>query len=390
MAIQDAAAAAQEYMGSRNIDGWLLYDYRGMNPMFWETVGPIPNVTRPCWLWIPASGRPFLLTAYVDQGRFAGLGLDTAIYSGRADMVSQLRELIGGLERIAMEYSPDGQLPRVSRVDAGTLDLVRSMGVQVVSSANTAQYAAQRWTPSQLASHEKAARMLSAIVLQAFEYIGDRLASGVTEFDAAEFIRARFEEERLVVTDGPVVAVNEHSADPHFDPTPDSAVAIRPGDWTLIDLWSRLPGPDSMFADITWVAFAGGSVPENQQRVFDVVTGARDAALVEMENAFSEGRTLQGWQVDETARKFIEAAGFGQYFSHRLGHSLGREVHGNAVNLDSWETRDTREIIPGLAVTIEPGIYLPDFGVRSEIDVYVAEDGPRVTTSVQREVVLIA
>ena len=225
--------------------------------------------------------------------------------------------------------------------------------------------------------------------MQAFGYVGERLQSGVTELDVAEFIRGRFTEENLVVTDGPIVAVNEHSSDPHFDPTPSSAAAIRRGDWLLIDLWSRLPGPDSMFADITWTAFIGPAAPERCQSVFDAVVGARDAALDKIEAAFRERRTLQGWQVDRVARDYIETAGFGGYFSHRLGHSLGREVHGNAVNLDGWETRDTREVIPGIALTIEPGIYLPDFGVRSEIDVYIDEGGPRVTTSMQREVVLI-
>ena len=288
-----------------------------------------------------------------------------------------------------MEYSPAAELPRISRVDAGTVELVRSLGVDVVSSADTVQYAAQRWTAGQLASHETAADALGVIVRQAFDHIGSNLARGITELEVAEFISTRFVEEGLEVTDGPVVAVNEHSSDPHFEPTPDSTSAIRQGDWVLIDLWSRLPGPDSMFADITWTAFVGDEVPERHQSVFDAVVGARDLALAEMENAFREGRTLQGWQLDRASRDYIEAAGFGGYFNHRLGHSLGREVHGNAVNLDSLETRDTREVVPGIAVTIEPGIYLPDFGVRSEIDVYIEEHGPRVTTPVQREVALI-
>ena len=390
MSIAGVVAAARSHLSSRGVGGWLLYDYRGMNPIFWETVGPVSNVTRPCWLWIPAEGEARLLVAYVDQGRFGHLGLATTLYSGREDMVSRLGALIGGAGRVAMEYSPTGELPRISRVDAGTVELVRSLGVDVVSSADTVQYAAQRWTGSQLASHEAAADALGLIVRQAFDHIGGNLAGGVTEHDVAEFIRARFVEEGLVVTDGPVVAVNEHSSDPHFEPTPASAATIRRGDWVLIDLWSRFSGADSMFADITWTAFVGDHVPERHQAVFDAVTGARDLAVGEIEAAFREGRTMQGWQADRAARDFIEAAGFGGYFSHRLGHSLGREVHGNAVNLDGWETRDTREIMPGIAVTIEPGVYLPEeFGVRSEIDVYIADEGPRVTTEVQREVVLI-
>ncbi len=389
MSLDEVFEAARTHMSGRGIDGWLLYDYRGLNPIFWEAVGPVPHVTRPCWLWIPAEGEPRLLVAYVDQGRFGRLGIATTLYSGREQMLSGLETLIGGAARVAMEYSPMAELPRNSRVDAGTVELVRGLGVDVVSSADTVQYAAQRWTPDQLASHQAAADALGVIVRQAFDHIGDNLGRGITELEVADFINARFTEEGLVVTDGPVVAVNEHSSDPHFEPTPELTSVIRQGDWVLIDLWSRLPGPDSMFADITWTAFVGNTVPERHQRVFDAVTGARDLALGEIESAFREGRALQGWELDGAARDFIEDAGYQGYFNHRLGHSLGREVHGNAVNLDSLETRDTRELMPGIAVTIEPGIYLPDFGVRSEIDVYIDDDGPRATTAVQRDVVLI-
>ena len=389
MSLHEVFEAARTHMSGRRIDGWLLYDYRGVNPIFWETVGPVPHVTRPCWLWIPTEGEPRLLVAYVDQGRFGHLGVATTLYSGREQMLSGLEALIGGAARVAMEYSPAAELPRISRVDAGTVEMVRGLGVDVVSSADTVQYAAQRWSEEQLASHETAADALGAIVSQAFDHIGRNVAGGITEFEVAEFINTRFTEEGLVVTDGPVVAVNEHSSDPHFEPTPEATSVIRQGDWVLIDLWSRLPGPDSMFADITWTAFIGDTVPGRHQRVFDAVIGARDRALGEIETAFREGRDLQGWELDMVARDHIEGAGFGGFFNHRLGHSLGREVHGNAVNLDSLETRDTRELMPGIAVTIEPGIYLPDFGVRSEIDVYIDEDGPRATTAVQREVVLI-
>ena len=389
MSLDEVFAAARAHLSSRGIDGWLLYDYRGLNPIFWETVGPVSNVTRPCWLWIPAEGEPRLLVAYVDQGRFTHLSVETTLYSGREQMLSGLQALLDGAARVAMEYSTAAELPRISRVDAGTVELVRGLGVDVVSSADTVQYAAQRWTADQLASHQAAADALGVIVRQAFDHIGDNIARGITELEVAEFISTRFTEEGLVVTDGPVVAVNEHSSDPHFEPTPEATSVIRQGDWVLIDLWSRLPGPDSMFADITWTAFVGEAVPERHRRVFDAVIGARDLALGEIESAFREGRPLQGWELDRAARDFIEEAGFGGYFNHRLGHSLGREVHGNAVNLDSLETRDTRELTPGIAVTIEPGIYLPDFGVRSEIDVYIDEDGPKVTTPIQREAVLI-
>ncbi|MDA1227469.1 MAG: M24 family metallopeptidase [Chloroflexi bacterium] len=390
MSVQTVIAQAQEYMADHDLSGWLLYDYRGMNPIFWDTVGPIANVTRPCWLWIPASGTSQLLVAYVDQGRFVHLGLDTMLFAGREDMTVKLTGMLSGGLRIAMEYSPNGLLPRVSKVDAGTLEFVRGLGVEVVSSADLLQYATQRWDDTQLQSHQVAADKLSAIVMEAFKRIGDTLESGPTEHDIAQFIRDRFVEEGLEVTDGPVVAANAHAADPHFEPTGENCSVIKPGDWVLIDLWARQPYQDAMFGDITWTAYVGDRVPERHQQVFDAVIGGRDAAVRVLEDAFRQGREIQGWELDKAARDFISDLGFGDYFNHRLGHSLGREVHSNAVNLDSWETYDTRILMPGIAVTIEPGIYLPgEFGVRSEIDIFIAEDGPRITTAVQREVVLI-
>ena len=390
MSVESIVEQAQGYMRGRGLDGWLLYDYRGMNPVLWDALGPVANVTRPCWLWIPSRGEPRLLVSYVDQGRFGHLGMATTLFVSRREMIAQLAETLAGARRIAMEYSPGGALPRASKVDAGTLEMVRELGLEVVSSADLMQYATQRWTPAQLHSHMEAAEKLGRIVHEAFDYIGDSLARGPTEHHVAEFIRRRFVEEGLEWLDGPVVAANEHSADPHFEPTEKSSVAIRQGDWVLIDLWGRLTGEDTMSADITWTAYVGDSVPAPNQRVFDAVTGARDAAVAEMEQAFARGRVLQGWQVDKVARDYISEAGYEGYFNHRLGHSLGREVHSNAVNLDGWETLDTREVIQGIAVTIEPGIYLPEFGVRSEIDLFMSEDGPKVTTEVQFSVVLIS
>jgi len=377
-------------MNSQNIGGWLLYDYRGMNPIFWDTVGPIANVTRPCWLWIPAQGKPSFLVSYVDQGRFGHLGIETKLFLGREDMTAKLSQILATSQRIAMEYSPRGVIPRVSKVDAGTLEMVREFGVEIVSSADLLQYATQRWNDEQLASHMVAAEKLGQIVQQAFARIGESLHSNPTEYDIAEFIRNRFVEEELEVTDGPIVAVNDHAADPHFEPTRENCSVIKKGDWVLIDLWTRQPDEDAMFGDITWTAYVGDTVPQKHQEVFDAVTGGRDAAVDEMQKAFDEGRALQGWELDKVARDFITAAGYGDYFNHRLGHSLGREVHSNAVNLDGWETFDTRQLIPGIAVTIEPGIYLSgEFGVRSEIDVYMSDKGPQVTTAMQRSVVLI-
>ena len=389
MSVDSVIQQAHEYMRGEAVAGWLLYDYRGSNPVFWDTVGPISNVTRPCWLWIPAEGEAQLLVSYVDQGRFSHLGITTTLFVSRRQMEERLADLMSGAGRIAMEYSPRGALPRVSKVDAGTLEMVHGLGVEVVSSADLLQYATQRWSDEQLASHLLAAEKLGQIVQDAFRFIGESLQSAPTEHDVAEFIRRRYAAEGLETPDGPVVAVNEHASDPHFEPTAESASVIEKGDWILIDLWARPSGDDTMFADITWTAYVGESAPAPHQTVFDAVIEARDKALAAMEDAFRSKRQIEGWEVDKVARDHIAEAGYGDYFSHRLGHSLGREVHSNAVNLDGWETQDTRSVIPGVAVTIEPGIYLPDFGVRSEIDVYIGNEGPRVTTQVQRDVVLI-
>ena len=381
---------AQEHLLSEEIDGWLLYDYRGMNPIFWDAVGPIANVTRPCWLWVPVSGAPMLLVSYVDQGRFGYLGIETLLWVSRSQMRNRLRELLRGTRVVAMEYSRDGALPRVSWVDAGTVEMVRGLGVEVVSSGDTVQYATQRWSGADLLSHREAAGRLDSIVQDAFRYIGERLSERPTEYDVAEFIRSRFREEGMEAPDGPIVAVNEHGADPHFDPTPANSHAITWGDWVLIDLWARMEGEENMYADITWTGYVGDTVPSEHREVFEVVVGARDAAVAAIAEHFEQGRRPQGWEIDKVARDYIDDAGYGERFSHRLGHSIGREVHGNAVNLDSWETHDTRRLIPGIATSVEPGIYLPGkFGVRSEIDVYISEDGPVVTTAIQREPVMI-
>ncbi len=389
MPIETVIQQAKEYMSAEGISGWLLYEYKGLNPIFWDTIGPVSNVTRPCWFWIPAEGDPQLMVSFVDQGRFAHVGVDTITFVNRQQMTARLREALTDAVKIAMEYSPLGALPRVSRVDAGTLEFVRQLGVDVVSSADLLQYASQRWNDEQLQTHLVAAEKLSQIVVEAFDHIGESLASGITEYGVAEFIRGRFRDEGLLVTDGPTVAVNEHASDPHFEPTEEGSSVIKAGDWVLIDLWTRLPGDEAMFGDITWTAYVGDTVPAKHREVFEAVIDARDAALAELEKAHREGRTAEGWELDKVAREHITRSGYADHFNHRLGHSLGREVHSNAVNLDGWETHDTRKVIPGIGLTIEPGIYLPEFGVRSEIDVFMADDGPRVTTEIQRDIVLI-
>ena len=403
MSRSEVFQAAQEYLARHDLAGWLVYDYRGSNPIFWQVVTASGHVTRPCFIYIPKAGPVRLLVHHVDAGKFAGSGIGLSIYESRQSMIETLGQLLSSTAEVAMEYSPQNALPRVSRVDAGTIELVRSFGIEVVSSADLMQYATQRWTPDQLEGHRRSAAKLGQIVNQAFQYIGEHLAAGPTEYDVAEFVRRRFAEEGLETADGPIVALNSHSSDPHYEPMPQGSSVIRPGDWVLIDLWAKEVTPPasplgkggvkgvgpSVYADITWVAYVGESVPERHREIFEIVIGVRDAAVTYLEESYRQGIALQGWQVDAVARQYIARRGYGDYFTHRLGHSIGYEVHGEAVNLDGFETWDTRLIIPGIGFSIEPGIYLPEFGVRSEIDAYMSETGPYATSPVQREVVLI-
>tara|TARA_B100000686_G_scaffold152904_1_gene160280 strand:+ start:36080 stop:37273 length:1194 start_codon:yes stop_codon:yes gene_type:complete len=383
-------AQAQEYMQENKIDGWLLYDYRGMNPIFSDTVGYIPNITRPCWLWIPASSDPKLIVSFVDQNRFEHLGIKAEYWVSRAQMINSLKSHLPQQGKVAMEYSPMGVLPRVTKIDGGTLELIKSLGVDVVTSANLIQYATQRWSKKELNSHLKASEILTSTVKEAFNFIGENIGSNITEFEVAEFIRDRFTKRNLKTPDGPVVAINAHAADPHFEPTESNSVSMQKGDWLLIDLWGRIEDEPSVCADITWTAYIGDKVPSKHREVFNTVIGSRDAAVSLLEKAHMEGRLLQGWEVDAEARNYINNAGYGKYFSHRLGHSLGKEAHGNAVNLDGWETHDTRTVSPKIGFTIEPGIYIPgEFGVRSEIDLFYYESGPMVTTEKQTEPYMI-
>lgn len=380
---------AQEFLRSNNIDGWLLYDYYQSNPSLWDIVGERAHLTRPCFYFIPSRGRSVFLVHYVDAGRLGSTEAEIRVFSGRSEMIDNLSVILSGRRHIAMEYSPEAALPRVSRVDGGTFELIRGLGVDIVSSADLLQFTTARWSPEQLETHRSAADKLGRSVMDAFRYIATELNSRPTEYDVYQFIRARFRDEGLEVLDGPIVSVNEHSSDPHYQPEEEGSAVMKRGDWVLIDLWARELQPNSVFADITWVGYIGEVLPKKHREVFEVVAQARDLAFECLLEAHESGKSLQGWQVDQVARDYITGASYGNAFSHRLGHSLGRQVHGEGVNLDNLETHDTRTILLGVGLTIEPGIYLGEFGVRSEIDVYMGEEGPQITTPVQSQVVSI-
>ncbi len=385
---------ARQYQQTIGIDGWLTRDYRYSNPVFEAALGRrVEHLTRPVWLWVPSNGEPQLLVHEVDVGRFPADSPDITPYGNRNQMVAGLKSALRGAVKVAMEYSPLYELPRVGRVDAGTVELVRSLGPEVVSSGDIIQYATERWTPDQLQSHFFAVNALDNILKQTFKYVGENIRWALTEHDIAEHIRGKFDRAGLEFDDGPVVAFNEHSSDPHYDPQPGESAVIRREGWLLIDLWARKksesPGQRNISADITWTAKLGKPPSSKHLEIFDAVTGARDAAFELLENRVLDGDNPQGWELDRAARDVIDKAGYGEYFVHRLGHSLGHEVHSNGVNLDDWETHDTRTVINGVGVTIEPGIYLPEFGVRSEMDIYLGEDGPEITGNRQSEIVQI-
>ena len=383
---------AQTYMRENHIQGWLICDFRGSNPVLWQVLGQKKWTTRRCFLWVPAAGAPAALAHTIDRNQFAGLGLDVQLYVSWPEMRLKLGELLAGQARVAVEYSPGGAIPATSWVDGGTLDLLRGLGVEACSSADLFQVAAATWSPAALESHLRACTQVAAIKDAAFEYIRRAVREGrpLTEYEVQEAMVQDFLRRGLELEGRPIVGVNANSGNPHYEPTAEVHLPIRRGDWVLLDLWGRFAGDEGVFADITWVGFVGPEVPERHRTVFEIVRRARDAVVEQLQAAWRTDETLQGWQLDQVARQSIKAAGYGPYFVHRTGHSLGPgpSAHGLGVNLDDLETHDTRLVVPGVGFSVEPGVYLPEFGVRSEINVFMhPQKGPLVTTPVQEEIV---
>jgi Xaa-Pro dipeptidase len=374
------------------LDGWLFYDFRMSDPLAYRIL-QIPEAgmsTRRWFCLVSANGRPTALVSAVEAHRLDALAANRIVYRSYDEMVAALRTMLSGARRIAMDYSPAAAIPYVSRVDAGTIELVRSLGVEVVSAADLIQRFEASLTPEQLTSHHRAATALRTVVDETFAEVGRRVAAhdAIGELAAQEFVMSRIASHGLVTREPPIVAVNEHSADPHFAPAAAHDLAIRRDDFVLLDLWAKEPGPDSIYADFTWVAFAGERVPEEHARIFSIVARARDAAVELVQSRVAQGMPISGREADRAARAVIEAAGLGDNFLHRTGHSIGREVHGTGANLDSLETLDDRGLIENTCFSVEPGIYLTGrFGVRSELDMTI--EGGRAGVSgepVQREV----
>ncbi|MGA7306866.1 MAG: Xaa-Pro peptidase family protein [Rhodothermales bacterium] len=385
--------AARDYMQSHDIDGWLMYDFRANNPVLWQVLGGTQSTSRRNFVWVPARDEAVCLIHVIDRLLFEGAPFPKREYLTWQEMHEALQDLLAGCERVAMEYSPNGALPMHAFVDAGTVELIQSFGLEVVSSADLFQVAAARWSKKSVDLHRKACIEVLAVKDAAFDYIREHLGrEDLNEYEVQQFIRGEFDRRGLVTDHGPIVGVNSHAGDPHYEPDAENFAPIRGGDWILIDLWAKYPDPEAVYCDITLTGFAGSDVPDRFRKIFDLVTGARDRAIEVLKDAWVEGTVLQGWQVDDACRKHISDAGYGEYFRHRTGHSMGPapSPHALGANIDNLETHDTRRLIAGVGFSIEPGIYLPDFGVRSEVDVYIDEvEGPTVTTELQTEPILV-
>jgi len=375
--------AIQTALREAGIDGWLFADFRGSDPLAYRILrlSNAGMLSRRWYYYIPSTGEACKLVHRIESHSLDTLPGRTLHYSSWPELQAQLQALLPTGRQIAMQYSPRNAIPYVSRVDAGTVELVRQCGVKVVTSADLVQRFEAVWTPQQWEAHQYAARSLRTTVDEAFAYIRATVRShgDVSEHQVQQFILARFDVYGMRTDKPPIVAVNEHSADPHFQPTPASGL-IRRGDFVLLDIWAKRQEPRSVYADITWTGYVGETVPDTYRHIFRLVQHARDAAINFVQDAVHEGRLICGWQVDEAAREVISKAGYGEYFIHRTGHSIGEEVHGNGANMDNYESRDERHILPQTCFSIEPGIYLPgQFGVRSEVDMYVGERAAFVT-----------
>jgi Xaa-Pro aminopeptidase len=383
--------AVQQALRAEGLDGWLLYDFHGSNPIAGRVTGLASSqklVTRRWYYLIPASGTPRALVHAIERHNLDDLPGEKRSYAGREQLSLGLRELLAGVKRVAMEYSPGSAIPYVSRIDAGTLETVRETGVQVVSSGDLVQRFEAVWSAEALKTHQVASDSLYKIKDQAFELIRQRLRDGakVDEYDVQQAMIGWFDTEGLA-PEWPNVSAQENAGNPHYMPTRDATRPIGPNEIVLIDLWGKLRQSGAVFADITWVAYTGAAVPDEYARPFDAIRAGRDAAVELVERAIGEGRELRGFEVDRACRDVIERAGFGPQFIHRTGHSLGEEVHGNGVHMDDYETHDDRRLIPGTGFTIEPGVYTDRFGLRTEINMFVGEREARVTGPRQQEIV---
>ena len=387
-------AAVQDRLRKAGLDGWLLYDFHGSNPIAARLAGLTSGThmtTRRWYYLIPANGQPRGLVHAVERHNLDALPGERVVYAGRQELDAGLNRLLSGIHTVAMEYSPMCAIPYLSRVDAGTVEMVRARGVEIVSSGDLVQQFEAAWTSEQLATHRAASESLYRIKDRAFGAASDAIARrrALTEYELQQQMVTWFEEEGLETDSPPVVAVGGNAGNPHYLPTADQCRAVVADEVLLLDLWGKKSHAGAVFADITWVAVTSSRVPAEVSRAFHAVAEARDAAVLLVANAARDGRDLRGWEVDEAARSVLKAQGYGDRIMHRTGHSLGENVHGNGVHMDDYETHDDRRLLPGTGFTVEPGLYFEHFGVRTEINVFRGEHDAIVTGPRQAEVVTL-
>jgi Xaa-Pro dipeptidase len=389
--------AIQTALRESGFDGWLFYDHHHRDPIGGRILGldEKAHVTRRWYYFVPAQGDPRKLVHRIEQGRLDMLPGARGLYSSWQELAAGLEAMLGGVRRVAMQYSPNNAIMYVSMVDAGTVEFLRSLGKEIVSSADLVSQFEAVLSEEQIASHGAAQQAIDGILAEGWKEIGRRLrpsaggAGGLTEYEVVQWLSEAMRREGLVWENVPNVSANANSSDSHYEPTAEKSAPIREGDFVLIDIWGRLEKAGSVFYDITWTGVVGREPAEREQLVFETVRNARDAAISAVEQAFAEGRPIHGFEADDAARGVIVAAGFGEFFTHRTGHNIAKEIHGPGAHLDNLETHDERLLLPHTCFSVEPGIYLPEFGVRSEVDMLTAPGKAWVTGRIQRELVRI-
>jgi Xaa-Pro dipeptidase len=382
----------QSELRARGIDAWLFCDHHHRDPIAYRILG-LPQtlmVSRRWFYVVPSEGEPIKLVHRIEPFHLDSLPGDKLVYAAWQDLVGNLKQMLAPYKNVAMQFSPNNLIFYVSLVDGGTIDLVRSFGKEIISSANLVAICEATWTDQQIASHFAARDSIDYVMSAAFQEIGRRVRNGGTdEFAIQQWIEEAFSRENLIA-DGPqIVAVNQNSSNPHYAPTAELSAKIDEGDFILLDLWAKKNWPDAVYYDVSWTGYVGDAVPDRIQDVFQIVRRSRDAGIEKVQITIAEGQKLCGWEVDKASRDVIEQAGYGASFNNRTGHSIGTEVHGNGANMDNFEVRDDREVIPNTCFSIEPGIYLPEFGLRSEVNVLVRERSAEVTGRIQQTVLLI-
>ena len=385
-------SAIQAALRERNIDGWLFYDHHHRDPIAYRILGLPASlmVTRRWFYLIPAQGEPVKLVHKIEAGHLDSLPGRKQEYAAWQELFEGVKTMLKGHRDIAMQYSPNNLVFYVSLVDGGTIELIRGLGKNVLSSGDLVAQFEATLTQDQIKTHFAARDAVDAITAAAFQEIGQRARKGgATEYGIQQWFMEAFARENLATDDPPIVAVNANSGNPHYEPHADKSAPIREGDFVLLDVWAKKNTPDAVYYDITWTGFIGKAPSDRMHEIFHIVRDARDAGIKTVQDAVKAGRALAGWEVDRATRDHIKKSGFGEYFIHRTGHSIGTEIHANGANMDDLEIHDERRILPNSCFSIEPGIYLPEFGVRSEINILVRPKAAEVTGKIQREIVII-